>query len=71
LKSSGFADIWVNAALGQALANIAAKSINSAFSDYGYVTIHVTKLPRGLRHTGNGMRLASKKQSLDKISLKR
>jgi hypothetical protein len=62
LELRGFAGNRVYEA-GRALASIAAKSINSAFSDKGYVTIHATKLPRRLRHTGNGMHLASKKQS--------
>jgi hypothetical protein len=67
VKLRGFAGIRENAEAGRALASIAAKSINSAFSDKGYVT----KLPRGLRHIGNGMHLASKRQSFGQDLVKR
>ena len=63
LNFQGFAGICVIAARCRALSSNSRKSVNLVNSEAGYVTIHVTKLRRRLRHTGNGMSRSSKKPS--------
>lgn len=63
LNLRGFAGVRACADLRRAPASTGAKSVNFADSEWGYVTICVTKFPYGLRHTGNGMPSPSKKSS--------
>lgn len=63
LELTSFAGIRVCAGLGRELASSNAKLVSFADSEWGYVTICVTKFPYGLRHTGNGMPSPSKKSS--------
>jgi hypothetical protein len=62
LNREDFARIRVDVECDRALASRGAKSADSVFSEWGYVTIYVTTSSVALRHTSNGMRPASKKQ---------
>ena len=63
LNLRGFAGIRVFAELRGEVASKGAKSIVLGNSEWGYVTIHVTKFRPQAAGSGNGMSLPSKRPS--------